>query len=396
MINLGNDPGPYTEANASTGIQFYGAFGGTLGTFSNVEITGNTITNVVDYRRAIALTNGSAAPGTNGEIINAVVSCNQISGPGAPGSIGIRLSGLVSSPTIVNNEIDGVDTAVQAREGTGGQVATGIALNENSFTNIGTFAIDWWGTTPFDATNNWYGAASGPTVATNPSGTGAAIGASGGPAGAGVVDYEPWLTTGADAEPGTCFIPDDPSACIGGGVFETKPKSRVVLTKINTDATPGNDGLTISASFTLPVGKTFAEVQPDLQGARIVLLAQDGTPRLDVTIPPGAYDKATKVGWKRSGNGKAIRFNDRSGAAAGGIHQVVINDKNSPKTPRRVKVLVKGKKSTYAVTGADVPVQAIVTLGDETAAAAGLCGESAYAPADCRFNPKGNRLTCRR
>ncbi|MEW6269255.1 MAG: hypothetical protein AB1689_08170, partial [Thermodesulfobacteriota bacterium] len=532
VIDLANDPGPYSGANASSGIVFFSAFGGSLGTFSNVEITGNTITNVEDSRRAIALTNGAAAPGTDGEISNAVISCNAISGPGAANSVGIRLLGLVTNPSIVNNDISGVATGLLARDNSG-HIASGIVLNENGFSAIGARAIDWWGTTPFDAELNWYDSASGPTEPSNPGGTGAAIGASGGPVGAGVVDYEPWLGSDADADAGTCFVPGDSAECVGvstcdvangcsappkadgdscddglycngadtclagtcsvhtgdpcagglecanvcdeggdtcnvaagtacsddgeicsadvcdgsgacthpagnagtecrapgdaceapavcdgvstvcpanpllpdgdgdgdcdavdvctnvggGQVFESKPKSRLVLSKINTDATAGNDGLTISAFFTLPAGHSFAEIEPDLQGVRVVLLAQDGTPRLDVAVPGGLYDKLTKVGWKRSGNGKAWRFTDRSASPTGGINQVVINDKNTTKTPRRVKVLVKGKKSTYPVTGPDAPVQAIVTLGDDAAAAAGLCGESAYVAADCRLNP---------
>jgi hypothetical protein len=179
-------------------------------------------------------------------------------------------------------------------------------------------------------------------------------------------------------------------------VFSTKPKSRLVLTKINSDATPGNDGLVISASFALPPGHTFAEIDPLNDGVRVVLLAQDGTSRLDAAVPGGAYDKVTKRGWKRSGNGKTWRFVDKSAAPAGGIASLVVNDKNNAKTPRGVKIAVKGAKSTYPVIGADSPVQAIVTLGGAAAAEQGLCGESAYATANCAFNGKLNKLTCRR
>ena len=71
-------------------------------------------------------------------------------------------------------------------------------------------------------------------------------------------------------------------------------------------------------------------------------------------------------------------------------------DKDTPRAARRVKVLVSGKKGTYPVVGGDVPVQAIVTLGNASAAAAGLCGESAFSTGDCSFNPPGNKLVCRR
>lgn len=195
---------------------------------------------------------------------------------------------------------------------------------------------------------------------------------------------------------GDCDAIDACTTLDPGQVFATRPKSRTVLTKINSDATPGNDGLVVSAFFTLPPGRSFSELTPLADGVRVVLQADDGTTRLDATLPGGAYDTGTKVGWKLSGNGKTWRFTDKNASPAGGIAQVVINDKATGSTPRRVKVTVKGKKSTYPVVGPDAPIRAIVTLGDATAADEGLCGESDYAAPDCAFNAVQNKLTCRR
>lgn len=543
VINVANDPGPYTSSNASGAITFYGAFTGTtLGTFSNVEISGNVITGLENSRRGISLINNSAAPGTNGEISNAVITCNKITGDVTPqaGSQAIRLFGLISNPTITGNDISGVETAFTART-QNGHIASGIVLNDNSFTNVSGYAIDWWSNVSFDAEDNWFDDASGPTASDNPSGTGAAIGATGGVAGSPVVDYVPWLGSGNDADPGSCFVPGDSGECMGvstcdpvdgcsapptndggscddgvfcngtdtcssgvcqhsgdpcaagaecanvcdegsqscnapagtgctddgvvcsadvcdgsgscthpagnagtecraaadacetaavcdgastvcppngtlpdsdgdgtcdaldactdvggGQVFGSKPKSHVTLAKINAETTPGNDTLSLSGFFALPAGHSFAEVRPDAQGARVVLVTQDGTQRLDATLPSGLYDAGTHVGWKRSANGKVWTFIDRSATPVDGIFKLVIADKNTSRTPNRVKVVVNGKKSTYPVVTGDVPVQAIVTLGDATAAAEGLCGESAYLAADCKFNVPQNKLTCRR
>jgi hypothetical protein len=544
-INLANDPGPYTVSNGSGAITFNGAFTATtLGTFSNVEISGNTITGVGPFRRGITLLNAAnAATPSNGTITGAVVSCNVISGNPTPGttSFGIRTLGLIVNPEITGNDISGVETAFTGRiQNT--HVATGIALNENSFSNV-VNAIDWQSNVSFDAESNWYGDASGPTEAIgNPGGTGAKIIASAGPAGSPAVDYIPWLGNGNDSDAGTCFAPGDSAECAGpstcdpingctappindgdscddglfcngadtcnagacsghagdpcagggecanscdegadscnvtagtactddglicstdvcngsgacthpagnagtvcdaaadsceldatcdgvstacpanvqlpdgdsdgdcdlvdactrldaGQVFATKPKSRLVLTKINSDAVPGNDGLVISASFALAPGHSFAEVNPIADGVRVLLLADDGTVRLDATIPGGAYSTTTKVGWKLAGNGKTYRFVDKRPAPVGGINSLVINNKNTAKTPRSVKVTVKGKKSTYPVVTNDRPVQAIITLGDADAAENGLCGESAYGASDCLFNAPQNKLTCRR
>ena len=195
---------------------------------------------------------------------------------------------------------------------------------------------------------------------------------------------------------GDCDAIDACTTIDAGQVFATRPKSRVVLTRINSDAVPGNDGLVVSAFFALPPGRTFSELTPLADGVRVVLLSDDGDVRLDATLPAGAYSTATKVGWKLSGNGKTWRFTDRSATPVNGITQVVVNDKNTAKTPRRVKVTVKGKKGTYPVAGGDAPIQAIVTLGDAAAAEQGLCGESDYAPSSCLFNATQNKLTCRR
>jgi hypothetical protein len=545
VVNMANDPGPYNSGNASSGIVFNSAFTGTtVGRFTNVEISGNTITGLESFRRGIVISNGAnVGLGANGEITGLVIACNDLSGPAVPGagSVGIRMLGQHAGPDIHNNSIADVETGFLARDNNG-HIATGILLNENSFTNIGVYAIDWWNNVSFDAESNWFDDASGPAATGNPAGTGAAIGATGGPAGSPAVDYVPWLGSGSDADAGTCFVPGDSGECVGvstcdpingctapptndggscddglycngadtcsagacgvhtgdpcsggsecanvcdeasdscdvvagttctddgqicsadvcdgagscthpagnagvecraaadaceiaavcdgastacpanatlpdadsdgtcddvdvcttldpGQVFGTKPKSRVVLSKVNSETVPGNDGLVISASFALPPGRSFADVTPITDGARVVITAAGGAQRLDATIPGGAYSAVTKVGWKLAGNGKKWTFVDKSATPVGGIGQLVINDKNTSRTPRGVKVTVKGKKSTYPVIAADVPIQATVTLGDATAAAQGLCGESAYAAANCAFNAPQNKLTCRR
>ena len=546
VVNMANDPGPYTSSNASSGIVFNSAFTGTtVGRFTNVEISGNTIYGLESFRRGIVISNGAnTGLGANGEITGLVISCNELTGPAVPGagSVGIRIQGQHAGPSVVSNDISGVETAFIGRENNG-HIATGIALNQNSFSNVSLYAIDWWSTNPLNAENNWFDDASGPTDAVgNPSGTGGAIGATGGPVGSPVVDYVPWLGNGNDADAGTCFVAGDSGECAGpstcdpingctapptndGGAcddglfcngddtcnagacsvhvgdpctsgaecanvcdegadscnvtagtictddglicstdvcdgagacthpagnagtvcdaaadvceqdavcdgasttcpanvqlpdgdndgdcdlidacttldpaqeFATKPKSRLVLTKINTDVTPGNDGLVVSASFSIAPGHAFSELNPLADGVRVLLLADDGTTRLDATVPGGAYNTTTKVGWKLAGNGRTWRFVDKGAAPVGGISSLVINDKNTTSTPRRVKVTVKGRKSTYPVVSGDSPVQAIVTLGDATAAENGLCGESDYQSSNCAFNATQNKLTCRR
>lgn len=218
-IDMGNDPGPYTSSNGSTAIAVVGAFtGGSLGSFSNVEITHNTILNLRSYRRGIQLWNNSNDPSSALGDVNALVSCNELSGPATPeeGSVGIRTIGRITGSTVTNNSISGVDTGLLALLFRNG-VATGMTLNENSFENTGLFAVDWQSTEVIDAENNWWGSDTGPTTASNPSGTGGIIGASAGPGGSGEIDYSPWLASGTDGDAGPCFVPEPSGECVEVG-----------------------------------------------------------------------------------------------------------------------------------------------------------------------------------
>lgn len=58
--------------------------------------------------------------------------------------------------------------------------------------------------------------------------------------------------------------------------------------RINTDVQPGNDRLSLMGSFTLPAGVPFVSLAPGSDGARIVLEADDGTRRVDLSLPGGA------------------------------------------------------------------------------------------------------------
>lgn len=218
-IDMAPDPGPYTSSNGGGAISFIGALTGTsIGTFSNVEITGNTINNVVAYRRGITIGNNanSLANSPRGVISNALIECNRISGPGGgaqTGSVGIRLSGNVTAISVVGNDIAEVDTGFQGIENING-VPSAVTVTGNAFRDTPLYGVDWRSVEVIDAELNWWGSASGPTVATNPGGTGAAIGASGGPVGAGVIDYSDWLASGTDGDPGTCFEPVATGECV--------------------------------------------------------------------------------------------------------------------------------------------------------------------------------------
>jgi hypothetical protein len=132
-----------------------------VGGFTNVEITDNVIYNVKPYRRGIGLWNGAGGTGADGNFTAPIIARNTITGtPGATGSRGIQLLGLVTGASITNNIVDLVDYSFRGLAWNG-HIATGTLANHNSFTNISSF-FDWQGTAQLDARYNWWGSASGP------------------------------------------------------------------------------------------------------------------------------------------------------------------------------------------------------------------------------------------
>ena len=210
--------------------------------------------------------------------------------------------------------------------------------------------------------------------------------------GSGACAHTPTADTDGD---GLCDA-IDPCTNTGGQFFVTPPKSLVLLSKINTDTLPNNDQVKIGGFFDLPAGKSFSDLHPDQHGARVVIEAVGGGEPVDATLATGAYSSTAGRGWRESGSGKSWTFLDKSGSPANGIGKVIIIDKSSPTAPRHVKILVTGKGGLYPVTEADSPIQAVVTLGNQADAAAGLCGESEFSAANCAFNAPKNQLGCRR
>lgn len=194
---------------------------------------------------------------------------------------------------------------------------------------------------------------------------------------------------------GTCDEQDDCTNVGAGQNFVAiKPRPNVSFTKINTDPVAGNDGLKIAGEFTVATGLTFADVNPVTTGARVLVENGAGTARVDQLLPAGAYAGRGTRGWKLSGTGTTWTYTDATAAPLSGIKRMKIVDR-SKSGPRRVRVGVTGVRATYPVVGGDAPLHAVVVLGDQADAEAGLCGESAFSPASCKLNGSGTTLTCK-
>lgn len=199
---------------------------------------------------------------------------------------------------------------------------------------------------------------------------------------------------------GLCDAQDVCTNVGGAQNFESSPVPKIVLGKIHLDAIAGNDKLALQGAFALPVGSTFAGLTPAVSGARVELLDGAGSVVLDAKLPGVAFAGRGTRGWRSNRAGTKWEYVDKTadGSASssfGGIVQVLLIDR-SKKSPRELLVKVQGKNGTYDVAPGDVPVAAIVVLGTQTDAAAGLCGEVAFQAAECGFNGLGTALKCQR
>jgi hypothetical protein len=188
---------------------------------------------------------------------------------------------------------------------------------------------------------------------------------------------------------------DAQDACTNvGGARDFDTRSKLVLTKINTDTTPGNDGLKLSAAFDLPTANSFGALNPIAHGARIVLLNQTGGVEVDQVLPGAAYTGSGTRGWKAKTKGTAWQYIDKTANPLSGITTLKVTDKSST-SPGHVTASLTGKKTTYPVVSGDAPVQLVVVLGNQTDAIAGYCGESDFTPESCALNGAQNALVCR-
>lgn len=180
-------------------------------------------------------------------------------------------------------------------------------------------------------------------------------------------------------------IPDETDPCTNvGGSRNFLAGARVSLGRINTDATAGNDTLTLKASIQ-PTG--FFVISPQVTGARVLLQNAAGTVRSDTIIPGGNYHGHGTRGWIQRLDG--WKYLDTTGAPIGGITKFEIRLSGG------VRVKVVGRDATYPVVTGDPAVKVTLVFGDEFSSQGGECGESVFDASDCSFNRPGTKLRCR-
>jgi len=168
--------------NINSGIDLVNAGGSNL-TFSNNEFDSN--------RRAIGL----------GAVTSSAITGNNIHNSNDSATADIRIFGGVSSLSVTCNSLaNGLGRAIRINDAGFGP-SSNISLNKNNISgyptgleeNLGGYT---GGFNSLDATNNWWGSSTGPTIASNPGGTGELIIDEDG-----VVKYSPFLTSVSSCAP---------------------------------------------------------------------------------------------------------------------------------------------------------------------------------------------------
>ncbi len=166
------------------------------------------------------------------------------------------------------------------------------------------------------------------------------------------------------------------------GIAVAKPK--LVVAKLA--APSGDEALALTGQ--LPAFPGVPALDPVTTGARVVVSDTAGT-LLDVSIPPGAFDEGQKRGWKVKDG--TFKYVNRAGIQ--GV--VAVKVKPSDKVPGLVLFAVKGKKGTWAVDPARLPLAAtfvVNTVGPQ-------CGDAVFpgpAPVpSCVHDPVKAKVKCK-
>ena len=169
-------------------------------------------------------------------------------------------------------------------------------------------------------------------------------------------------------------------------------KAKLIVTGLATPA--ADDRLRLRGRLTLP-SPFSPPLDPMTKGVRILLDDAMGGRPLDVAVPGGAYNYATKTGWKVNPSRTSWKYAN----GLGGIQGIVrVTVRASSAVPGQVDVGASGRNGAYPVAHGAIPVSATVVL-DAPRATTGQCGRAAFpgpppAPS-CRFNATGSTLTCR-
>lgn len=161
-------------------------------------------------------------------------------------------------------------------------------------------------------------------------------------------------------------------------VCTTLAKPKLAIGKML--APPNDDTLAFQGELALAAS---APLDPVANGMRLALADTNGT-IFDVTLPAGAYAKATKTGWKANKKLTSFSFARPGAGAPNGIFKAKVSRKKDV-----ITVKASGKNATYAVVA---PIHLTVTLDSGEP-----CADTRFDVGDqaCALKSKGKALKCK-
>ena len=286
LFQNNNQPGPVSGTAIYTD-QFNAG-----GNLANVTIDANTFTNnqnvavllgstVAASQSNITISNNTMTGNGNGVLLfnstSFTIFGNTITGSTASQVV---LGGGVSNGSITQNFIqNGVTRGIRIGDFGGGGTNQNVTITQNSISGNPTAGLEidaaagaYTGT--LDATNNWWGSPTGPTIASNPGGTGDKI-----------IDpnsqvtYSPFLLNGTDTAPGTPgFQPNLASSIFVNG---TAGNDTLVITITG----PNSGSYSLNGGAAVPFSNVFLFTFDG--GAGTDTLVLDNTPKMPVGTVPG-------------------------------------------------------------------------------------------------------------
>jgi hypothetical protein len=213
--------------------------------------------------------------------------------------------------------------------------------------------------------------------------------------GNGIVESSPAYGEECDAGPANgepaccqvnCRVPAGGSACLSCSTPLDKPVANVG--KIHTP--PGDDSLVGKGMVAAAIASAWT-VNPIATGVRAFLapVADPSAPIADVRLPAGAWNKATKTGWKTNRKGTRFQF----ARTVGDTKETAVVSRTK-KGSLLIRVAIK--KGSFPVVAGDLPLALTVIL--DPSSPLDLCAQVSFAPAgdlSCSMGSKGRSVVCR-
>ncbi len=189
-----------------------------------------------------------------------------------------------------------------------------------------------------------------------------------------------------DGDPCTTDDVCSGTTCTPGPATATITVPRLTLGRLNNLG--GDDRLRFRGALAPPTTMTL---DPVANGIRLILLDAMGHTVANIAAPGGAFDPGTRVGWT-SANNKAVYVNRQRGSQSP-ISGVVLRNRSAPGTPGLVLFKIKGKRGSYTVDPAALPISIALDLDPRPTANGAGCAE--FAAGACVMSPLGSTVKCR-